>query len=84
MPVLARTRYRIAACSHPGQSAQAAHNDDRADRQSEHVTGDLCVERHERICVDLGRRRHLSGDVRCARSVRGVERGSTARRGSRH
>jgi len=42
MPVLARTRYRIAACSHPCQSAQAAHNDDRADRQSEHVTGDMC------------------------------------------
>jgi len=55
MPVLARTRYRIAACSHPCQSAQAAHNDDRADRQSEHVTGDLCVADHEHICADRAR-----------------------------
>jgi hypothetical protein len=31
------------------------HNDGRDDGQTQHVTGDLCVEDYERICADMAR-----------------------------
>jgi hypothetical protein len=50
--------------------ARPAHNDGRVDRQSERITGDLCVERHERAYAVLD---HLS-ESRSERSVCGLWR----------